>query len=152
MRDRWSARLAGRLRIIVRDGGSERVIEGPNLILQAASGLVARALAGDAGAVFASVAIGTSGTSPTPADPGPLGDAVQVPLSSVTHPDEGQTEIIFRLEEGEGNELGSVAEFVLLAADGTAFARTVRGPITKNSNVQIEGTWTISGVLLDGGA
>lgn len=152
MRESWQAPFAGRLCVVVRETGKpSRRLDGRNLVLTAASHLAHRALAGDAGAAFAAVAVGTSETAPSPEDVGPLGDSVQVALLGVSHPMEGVTEITFRVGENDANALGTIAEFVLVTADGTAFARTLRGPITKNAKVQIDGTWTITGVLTDAG-
>lgn len=151
MHDRCTGRLCGRLSLAVRDARGTRTLDGPNLILGAATAVAHRALAGDTGAAFARVAVGTSSAPPTPDDLGPIGDAVEVLIQSVSHPTPGETQIVFRVEEGQANALGSIAEFVLLTSDGTAFARTLRGPILKNDQVQIEGTWTISGTLSDGG-
>lgn len=152
MRDRLTAGLRGRLGLVVRvDGQVVQRLTGPNLILDGATAILHRALAGDLGAGLARVAVGTSSTAPTPSDTGPLGDAAEVLIQSIARPAPGETVIVFRVEEGQANGLGSIGEFVLLTVDGTAFARTLRGPISKNDRVQIEGTWTLSGVLVDGG-
>ena len=153
MREQLRAHLTGRLSVVVKvDGRVERELAGPNLILDGATEIAHRALGGDAGAVLARVAVGNSSAVPTPADVGPVGDSAEVVIQSIARPVPDETVIVFRVEEGQANTLGVIAEFVLLSADGTAFARTLRGPIVKNDRVQLEGTWTLSGSLTDGGA
>lgn len=152
MRERLTGRLRGRLSVVVRvDAQIVAEHAGPNLILDGATAIAHRALAGDPGAAFARVAVGNSSAVPTPADVGPVGESAEVVIQSITRPVPGVTVIAFRVEEGQANTLGVVAEFVLLTEDGTAFARTLRGPIVKNDRVQLEGTWTLSGTITDGG-
>lgn len=152
MRERLAGRLRGRLSVVVRvDGEVVERHDGPNLILDGATAITHRALAGDADAAFARVAVGNSSAVPTPADVGAVGDSAEVVIQSIARPVPGETVIMFRVEEGQANTLGVVAEFVLLTADGSAFARTLRGPIVKNDRVQLEGTWTLSGTVTDGG-
>jgi hypothetical protein len=152
MREAWCGRLRGTLSLVVRRRGAEdMLLDGPNLVLAAATAVAHRALAGDAGATISRVALGTSTQTPSPDDVGAVGDSVEVAVQSVTHPSPNETRVVFVLPEGAGNSVGSVGEFVLLTQDGTAFARTTRGPILKNETVEIQGTWTISGTLSDGG-
>jgi len=65
------------------------------------------------------------------------------PLSGHSYPAPGQVMFSFNLGTTEANGL-TIREFGLRTSSGELFSRKVRGGIEKNSDISLEGTWTIT--------
>jgi hypothetical protein len=114
-----------------------------NLIVNGARVHAAHLFAGDVtGMSIAKIAFGTSGTPPAEADTG-ITNQFAKPVSGFEYPVTGQVQVNWELLVTEDNGQ-AVMEFGLLAADGTLLARKVRNqPIHKESDISIEGSWTL---------
>jgi hypothetical protein len=64
-------------------------------------------------------------------------------LAGAAYPQEGQVSFSWNLTTSEANGK-AIMEFGLLTADGKLFCRRTRTtPINKESDISLEGTWTI---------
>lgn len=88
------------------------------------------------------LSIGTNGTAPVGTD-----NAITNPftkaLGAVSYPTISSVRFDWTLGAGEGNGI-AIREFGLLCTDNTLFARKVREVINKNSDIILNGNWTIS--------
>lgn len=98
--------------------------------------------AGDTDKQLTKLAVGTNGTSPTGSDTAITG-AFTKSLGAVTYPTISSVSFAWTLGAGEANGI-NIAEFGLLCDDGSLFARKVRAVIAKNSDIILNGSWTIS--------
>jgi hypothetical protein len=114
-----------------------------NLIVNGARVHAAHLFAGDVtGRSIAKIAFGTNGTAPADAD-AVITNQFAKPVSGFEYPVMGQVQVNWELLVTEDNGQ-AIMEFGLLAADGTLLARKVRNnPIYKESDISIEGHWTI---------
>ena len=135
--------LRGQLSITLHRAGQQpQTITEHNMIMTAAKSALARLIAGQgSGKNINRIAFGTNGVSPTPNDQA-ISEAYTKAVSAITFPTEGQARFAFTLSESEANGL-NIRELGLLCADGTLFARKVRGLIEKTSDLSITGSWTI---------
>lgn len=137
--------LQGELKIIVRRRG--KVVEewqDKNLIVNLPRQRIARLLAEGAGSLpkITQIAVGTNSTPPSGSDT-QITSAFVKPLSGFTYVDPQTVRFDFIILESEANGK-NIVEFGLIAADGTLFARRTRtGAIVKDTDVEIEGSWTI---------
>lgn len=114
-----------------------------NLIVNNAKVALA-SLVSSAGAdskVITQIGFGTSGTTPSPNDT-VLTASYKKNVTSFSYPEPGKVRFSWRLDYGEANGK-AISEFGLLCADGSLFARKVRGAITKDVDLALEGEWTI---------
>lgn len=88
------------------------------------------------------LSVGTNGTAPNGADTAITG-AFTKALGTVTYPTISSVKFDWSLGAGEANGI-AIAEFGLLCTDNTLFARKVREIINKNSDIILNGNWTIS--------
>lgn len=135
--------LRGELSITLhRAGQPPQTITDHNMIMTAAKSALARLIAGQgSGKNINRIAFGTNGVGPTPNDQ-TISGAYTKAVTAITFPAEGQARFAFTLGESEANGL-NIRELGLLCADGTLFARKVRGLIEKTSDLSITGSWTI---------
>ena len=114
-----------------------------NLIVNGARVQAAHLVAGDAaGRSIARIAFGTNGTTPVDADAS-ITNQFAKDVAGFEYPDMGQVTVNWELLTTEDNGQ-AIMEFGLLTADGTLFARKTRNnPIHKESDISIEGHWTI---------
>jgi len=114
-----------------------------NLIVNGAREMLARLLAGEGTAdSVVDIGFGTNEATPTPDDTG-LTSAHWRPLSGYSYPAPGKVQFDFVLSTTEANGM-AIREFGLRTAAGHLFSRKVRGDIVKNSDISLEGTWTIT--------
>lgn len=114
-----------------------------NLIVNEAKASLAK-LISDATAdnkVISKIGFGTDSSVPTPNNTG-LTDAYTKVITSFSYPETNKVTFMWTLDYGEANGK-QIAEFGLLCADNSLFARKVRGTITKEEDLALEGEWTI---------
>lgn len=143
---------------VFRSGKLVRRICEENLIVDGARAALAMLAAGDgAGLSVAKVGFGTNGDSPEHGDTELSNDAVIKNVSGHDYPAQlidpltsqviangpGIARFQFVLLESEGNGL-SIIEFGLFTATDVLFSRKVRsGSIEKESDIRIEGDWSL---------
>ena len=88
------------------------------------------------------IAFGTNGTAPVGTDSAITG-AFTKNLGAVTYPTISSVKMEWTLGALEANGT-AIAEFGLLCFDDTLFARKTREVINKNSDIILNGAWTIS--------
>jgi hypothetical protein len=128
------------------EGANRKLIEtfeDRNLIVNLARVSMAHLIAGDvAQRSMLSIAFGTNGNTPT-VDDTAITDPFVKELGGVTYPQVGQVRFAWNLTMAEANGK-AIMEFGLLTADGNLFCRRTRTtPINKESDISLEGTWTI---------
>lgn len=125
-----------------RNGNLVACHSADNLILNNAGTLLASLLAtGNTDNILTSIGFGTGTAVATPADDS-LTNPTVVDLVSADLSVAGQVTFTYQLGYAEGN--GKViTERALQAFDGTLFSRVVRPAIQKESDLAIEGEWTI---------
>lgn len=113
-----------------------------NMIMLAAKDALARLIAGDgAGKTVTKIGFGTDGRGPSPDDAALTGAYVKA-LTGHAYPEVGQVRFDWRLDTTEANGMG-IREFGLITADDVLFARKTRAVIEKDSDISLDGTWTI---------
>lgn len=132
-----------KLQIICANTG--RIIENyvdNNLVLNGGRTAVMRLLgAGDTNKQLTQIAVGTNGTAPVGTDAAITG-AFTKALGAVSYPTISSVRFDFQIGAGEANGI-AIQEFGILCADNTVFARKVRALINKNSDIILNGNWTI---------
>jgi len=133
-------------RVYRHSNGEKRlieVIEENNLIVNLAREQMAHLIAGDtANRSIQQIGFGLSGTEPT-VDDISLTTPFVKDVDGFEYPAVGQTQINWSLGLSEGNGK-AIKEFGLFTKNGKLFARRVRvSPINKESDISLEGTWTI---------
>ncbi len=98
--------------------------------------------AGDTTKQLTKLAVGTNGTAPVGGNTAITG-AFTKSLGTVSYPTISSVKFDWQLGAGEGNGI-AIREFGLLSTDNTLFARKVREVINKNSDIILNGNWTIS--------
>lgn len=88
------------------------------------------------------IAFGTNGTAPSGTDTAITGAFIKN-LGTVSYPTISSVKFEWTLGALEANGT-AIAEFGLLCFDDTLFARKVREVINKNSDIILNGAWTIS--------
>ena len=89
-----------------------------------------------------SIGFGTNGNVPLPEDTA-LKDAFVKDVTKIRFPSVGEVEFSWDLLTTEANGK-EVIEFGLLLQDGTLFSRKTRvKPISKDSDIALEGQWVI---------
>lgn len=114
-----------------------------NLVVNGGRTAVMRLLgAGDTNKQLTKLAVGTNGTQPVGADTAITGAFVKA-LGAVTYPTIASVKFDWTLGALEANGI-NIVEFGILCTDNTLFARKVRALIAKNSDIILNGSWTIS--------
>ena len=139
------APMRGEFTLIGKDKNGNVVLDysDNNLIVNNAKSALASLVSNVAAEskVITQIGFGTSGTTPSPNDI-TLTASYKKNVTSYSYPEPGKVKFSWRLDYGEANGK-AIAEFGLLCADGTLFARKVRGAITKDEDLALEGEWTI---------
>ena len=91
--------------------------------------------------VISKIGFGVSSTIPTPNDTALTGAYVK-DVKAYSYPEPGRVSFTWELDYGEANGK-NITEFGLICRDGSLFARKVRGALLKDSDLAVEGTWTI---------
>jgi hypothetical protein len=128
------------------EGENKKLIEtfeDHNLIVNTARTTMAHLIAGDVtNRSMLSISFGTNGNTPT-VDDTVITNPFTKNLGGVTYIDPGQARFAWSLSTSEGNGK-AIMEFGMLSADGKLFCRRTRStPINKESDISLEGTWTI---------
>ena len=128
---------------VYRSGKLVEEIRESNLILNGARSQMAHLIAGEfTNRNVNRIAFGTSRTDPDPADT-IITNQFAKPIKGFSFPESGRVQFDWELLISENNGM-AILEFGLLTADGTLFARRTRtNPIFKESDISIEGSWTI---------
>jgi hypothetical protein len=128
---------------IFRAGKLVEEILDENLVVNGARFQMAHLVAGEvSGRDIASIAFGTSGTTPDPSDTSITNQYIK-PILSFSYPENGRVRFNWNLLVTENNGM-AIMEFGLLTVDGMLFARKTRvNPIHKAADISIEGYWTI---------
>jgi hypothetical protein len=128
---------------VYRSGILTEKYEEHNLIVDMARFQMAHLVAGDTdGQYVALIAFGTNGTEPVAADTVITNPFIK-PLTDYSFPESGIVRFDWDLSVEENNGM-AIREFGLLTIGGTLFARKARtNPIYKESDISIEGQWTI---------
>lgn len=117
--------------------------EDRNLVVNGGRTAVMQLLgAGNTDKQLTKLSVGTNGTQPVGTDAAITG-AFTKALGAVTYPTISSVKFDFQLGAGDANGIG-IREFGLVCEDGTVFARKVRELINKNSDIILNGSWTIS--------
>jgi hypothetical protein len=120
-------------------------VEEQNLIVTLGRTQMAHLLAGDlTGKQVTKIAFGTSGTAPALSDTQITNDFTKK-LLGFSYPAAGQVKFNWNLTTAEANGK-AILEFGLICEDLTLFSRRVREsgkPIYKESDISLEGDWTI---------
>ena len=113
-----------------------------NLVVSVGREKVSKLLANDGvGNYISAVAVGTSVVEPTIADTA-ITDPFTKNVTGYSYPATGSVQFNWTLELTEANGK-AISEYGLMTQDGTLFARKTRGTVNKESDVKIEGEWTI---------
>lgn len=116
-----------------------------NMVVTSGLNALALLLSGDTSGdkLVAQIGFGSDPTPPAPANT-TLDDLFQKDLDATSLSGSTSVSYDFSLELTENNG-ATIREFGLFTADGSLFARKVRGAdINKTSDVRMEGTWHIS--------
>jgi hypothetical protein len=129
---------------VLKNGEIIEDIEDRNLIVDGARVQMAHLIGGDVtNRQITKIAFGTSGTAPTVNDT-TITDAFTKGVSGHTYPENGQVQFSWNLATTEANGM-AILEFGLLSQDDTLFARRTRtNPIYKESDIALQGSWTIT--------
>jgi hypothetical protein len=129
---------------ILRRGVVVDVDDHPNIIVTLAKQTQARLIGGDVtNRSITQIGVGTGSGAAAVGNTG-LTSGFLKTISGVTYPTTNSVEFAFSIGASEANGL-AIREFGLFTAGGTLFARRVRsGAITKDSELVLSGTWTIT--------
>jgi hypothetical protein len=120
-------------------------VEDHNLIVDGAYLQLAHLLGGDVtGRMIGKIAFGTSGIDPAPSDT-LITNQFAKNITDVSYPQFDKVCFDWNLLVSENNGM-AILEFGLLTAGGDLFSRRIREskkPIYKESDISIEGRWTI---------
>jgi hypothetical protein len=127
-------------------GGVKELIDefkDENLIVNGARNQMARLIAGNfTNRNITKISFGTNGSAPT-VDDTIITNAFTKNVTGFTYPAMGKVTVSWNLLTSEDNGQ-AIREFGLVCADNTLFSRRVRAnPIYKESDISIEGQWTI---------
>jgi hypothetical protein len=118
-------------------------VKDSNLIVNLAREQMARLITGDVtGRAITKIGFGVDGTDPNVNDK-LLTNPFMKNVNGYEYPEMGQAQINWSLTMSEGNGK-AIKEFGMFVQNGALFARRVRSsPINKESDISLEGTWTI---------
>ena len=137
--------LKGRFELTVLDiegNVIEKYIDN-NLVVNGGRTAVMNLLgAATSGKRLTKLSVGTNGTAPTGADTAITG-AFTKSLGAVSYPTISSVKFDWTIGASEANGI-AIKEFGLLCTDNTLFARKTREVINKNSDIILNGNWTIS--------
>lgn len=98
--------------------------------------------AATSGKQLTKLSVGTNGTAPVGTDSAITG-AFTKNLGTVSYPTISSVKFDFQLGATDANGI-AIREFGIVCADNTLFARKTRELINKNSDIILNGSWTIS--------
>lgn len=128
---------------VIKNGEVIERYEDHNLVVNTGRTSVMQLLgAADSNKQLTQIAFGTNGTAPAGTDTAITG-AFTKNLGTVSYPTISSVKLEWTLGALEANGT-AIAEFGLLCFDDTLFARKVREVINKNSDIILNGAWTIS--------
>jgi hypothetical protein len=139
-------RISGRLHTrIYRLGSLVDEWTDDNLVVSGAATVTAHLVGGSvSGNSVTRVGFGSSTLPAAPGNTGLSLDALTKSVDGVSYPNPGQVAFAVSLGLGEANGL-SLAEYGLLTAGGTLFARLVRAaPVVKDLSLSIQSVWTLT--------
>jgi len=145
-KDTVSLRGVFKVNVYKHDADGKKLIEtfeDDNLIVNLARTTMAHLIAGDVtNRSMKSISFGTNGSNPT-VDDTVITNPFTKNLGAITYPAMGQVTFSWSLTTSEANGL-AIMEFGMLTVDGKLFCRRTRTtPINKQSDISLEGTWTI---------
>jgi len=130
-------------KICAKTGEILEIYTDNNLVVNGGRTAVTNLLgAGSATKQLTKISFGTNGTAPVGTDTAITG-AFTKSLGAVTYPTISSVSFAWTLGAAEGNGLG-IREVGILCTDNTLFARKTRALIDKNSDIILNGSWTIS--------
>lgn len=143
MTEQDEATIRGDFRLVVkRNGEVIEEYEDHNMIMNVAKDAMAHLIGGaGSGKTITRIGFGTDGNGPSPTDTALTG-SYSKNVTNATYPATGQVSFNWSLGTGEANGT-SIREFGLICGDGTLFARKTRGAIEKQSDISLDGSWTI---------
>lgn len=113
-----------------------------NIIVDNALHQISGCVVGDAERFITHIAFGTNGSEASRSDT-VITNRYARPINGYTYPENGKVSISWELPASENNGM-AILEFGLLCADGSLFARRARNNvIQKDSDISLEGIWTI---------
>lgn len=128
---------------VIKNGEVIERYEDHNLVVNGGRTAVMQLLgAANSDKQLTQIAFGTNGTAPVGTDSAITG-AFTKNLGAVTYPTISSVKMEWTLGALEANGT-AIAEFGLLCFDDTLFARKTREVINKNSDIILNGAWTIS--------
>jgi hypothetical protein len=146
--DIFSAKGVLRYNVYRHTAGGKILVEnfeGHNLIVNGARVQMAYLTAGDVeNRNVTQIAFGTSGIQPSMTDT-IITNSYKKEVSGFEYPEIGQVKFNWSLGIGEANGL-AILEFGLLTTNNVLYARRIREkglPIYKESDISLEGSWTI---------
>jgi hypothetical protein len=150
MKDMVSLRGVFKMKVYKGEGEKRELIEtfeDDNLIVDLARTTMAHLIAGDVtNRQMKFISFGTNGTAPTVDDTAitnPYTKNLGVIITPNLNNTVNQVTFEWNLTTSEANGL-AIMEFGMLTADGKLFCRRTRTtPINKQSDISLEGTWTI---------
>ena|SRR6478752_7082143 len=138
--------LKGEFVLDIIDAKSGEVIEhyeDKNLVVNGGRQIVMQLLgSANTNKKLSKLAVGTNGTAPAGGNTAITG-AYTKNLGAVSYPTISSVRFDWTLGAGEANGI-AIREFGILSTDSTLFARKVREVINKNSDIILNGNWTIS--------
>jgi len=130
-------------KICAKTGKILEIYTDNNLVVNGGRTAVTNLLgAATSGKQLTQIAFGTNNTAPSGSDTAITG-AFTKALGAVSYPTISSVKFDWTLGASEGNGLG-IREVGLLCTDNTLFARKTRELISKNSDIILNGSWTIS--------
>ena len=138
-------KLRGRFELTVLDiaGNVLEHYVDENLVVNGGRTAVMNLLgAATSGKQLTKLSVGTNGTAPVGTDVAITSPFTKA-LGAVTYPTISSVKFDWTIGASEANGK-AIAEFGLLCTDDTLFARKVREVINKNSDIILNGNWTIS--------
>lgn len=114
-----------------------------NLVVNLGKEKIAKLLANDGASNYISaISFGTSIIEPTVADTA-ITDPFTKNVTGYSYPSTASVKFSWTLELTEANGK-AISEYGLLTQDSILFARKTRGTVNKESDVKIDGNWTIN--------
>lgn len=143
MKQKESIRVKGTftMKVFKRGVLLENIIE-PNLVVNLGLNQIAQLISGGAATFIDTIGFGEGTSAPAAGDTA-LTNAYTKNVNGVTYPSTGEALFAWSLETTEGNGL-AITEFGLFFDGTNLFSRKTRAAINKDSDIRLEGTWSIN--------